>query len=156
MKPQVERTADGLVVSAVFNAPRERVFAAWTDPQRVQSWWGCAQATSVESTVDLRVGGVYRHVMQVAGCGECIADGVFTEVDPPRRLAFRMKGQNIEGYPPVPDSTTTVEFTALGNRTEVRLTVVGLAGTPFEGIVAEGWTAGLEKLGEVVSHAETV
>jgi uncharacterized protein YndB with AHSA1/START domain len=98
-----------LVVTAIFDAPRERVFAAWTDPKQVQVWWGCAQATAVVSTVDLRVGGVYRHVMQVAGCGECTVSGEFIEVDPPRRLAFRVKGARIDGHPEMPETTTAMD-----------------------------------------------
>ena len=156
MKPTVTRLGDRLIVTAVYEATRERVFAAWTDPKQVQVWWGCAEATSVESTVDLRVGGDYRHVMQVAGCGECVVAGKFTEVDPPKRLAFWAKGQQIEGYPDAPDTTTAIDFIALVNRTEVRLTIVGLAGSPFEGNVAEGWQAGLTKLTELLASVTLV
>jgi uncharacterized protein YndB with AHSA1/START domain len=148
MTPKVERTGGLLIVTATFNASRERVFAAWTNADQVQAWWGCGQATSVVSTVELRVGGKYCHVMQVGDC-ECVIDGVFTEVDAPRRLAFWAKGQSIEGHPPSPDTTTVVEFSESGGRTDVRLTVSGLAETPFEDLVADGWRAGLEKLATI-------
>lgn len=150
MVPKVERLEGGLVVSAIFDAPPERVFAAWTDPKQVQAWWGCAQSTHVRSTVDLRVGGSYRHVMQVTGCGECIVEGHFTEIIPPTRLGFIVKGQHIEGYPLVPDTVNIVEFLPAGRQTRVQLRVSGLQGSPHEGTIAEGWSAGFSKLGELV------
>lgn len=130
----------------VFDAPRELVFAAWTDPERVQVWWGCAQTTSVASTVELRVGGAYRHVMQVEGAGEVVLAGEFTEVDPPRKLSYRVQGGPVEGMEDLPDTTTTVEFLERGDQTELRLTISGLSESQFKDIVTGGWRAGLAKL----------
>jgi uncharacterized protein YndB with AHSA1/START domain len=156
MNPKAERVGDLLVVTTVVNAPPERVFAAWMEPQQVRAWMGCAQALSVQSTIEARVGGVYRHVLQLAGGGECTVDGEFTELDPPRRLAYRVRAERVEGRPGMPEHTTTVDFLARGRRTEVRVTIVGLAGSPVQGFIAHGWQAGLDKLGEVVGQTTEV
>ena len=59
-----------LIVSRVYDAPRELVFEAWVETSKVQQWWGCAECTSVRSEIDLEVGGRYNHHMTIAGAGE--------------------------------------------------------------------------------------
>ena len=51
--PERDRT---LVVERIFNAPRERVFAAWTDPEMLVRWWGPEGHHIPESTIDVREG----------------------------------------------------------------------------------------------------
>jgi uncharacterized protein YndB with AHSA1/START domain len=145
-------TQADVVLTRTFDAPPELVFRAWTDPDMVQEWWGCAQATKVTSTVDLRVGGAFRHVMQVAGCGQCTAAGAFTEVAPPRRLVFELQGGGEEGVPQMPPTLNIVDFIPRAGKTELRLTVCGLAGTPYKDIITAGWRAGLAKLAEIVQE----
>ncbi|AKB78832.1 putative glutathione S-transferase-related transmembrane protein [Methanosarcina horonobensis HB-1 = JCM 15518] len=48
-----------LVITKIFNAPRELVWKAWTDPERVKRWWGPKGFTSPVSEIDFRVGGAY-------------------------------------------------------------------------------------------------
>src|SRR5438128_10473572 len=57
-------TADReIVVTRVFDAPRELVFEAWTDPTRVVQWWGPHGFTTTIHEMDVRPGGVWRFVM---------------------------------------------------------------------------------------------
>ncbi len=49
-----------LVLTRVFDAPRERVWKAWTDPRQVAQWWGPAGFTNPRCEVDVRPGGVLR------------------------------------------------------------------------------------------------
>ena len=157
MSTTIERVGDDLRMTRVFAAPVELVFSAWTEPERVQAWWGCANTRKVVSTIDLRVGGKFTHVMQIDGAGECTVEGVITELDPPRRLAWFVAGGPVEGgpdmppMPDMPDTTTTVELADHPDGTELRLTVTGLAGTPYADIVQGGWSAGLEKLSAAVA-----
>lgn len=146
MSTRTEVIDGKLCLTRTFDAPRSLVFDAWTRPEMVQTWWGCSRTTSVESTIDLRVGGEYRHVMQLEGIGPMTAMGTFTVVDPPERIAYTSPGGEFEGMPPMPDTTTTVVFVEVEGRTELRMTIEGLAGTPYLDIVQGGWGAGLEKL----------
>ena len=146
MSTKIEVIEGVLHLSRRFEAPPELVFAAWTEPEMVCVWWGCDRTESVESTVDLRVGGEYRHVMQLREAGEVVFVGHFTEVDPPSRLAYTAKGGPVEGMPDLPDTTTNVEFEGDGGGTLLRMRIEGLSGTPYEGIVTGGWQAGLQKL----------
>ena len=73
-----------------FPAPAQAVFDAWTSPEVMRRWWHAERGW--ETTVaeaDLRVGGVVRVVMRDPGTdAEYGGGGHYTEVDPPRRLAF--------------------------------------------------------------------
>lgn len=152
MSTKTEVIGSDLVVTRTFRARRDLVFNAWTDPEQVQSWWGCGDTTGVTSTVDLRVGGEYRHVMRIKEAGEYSMEGTFTEVDPPKRLAYTVPGQEIGGFE-TPETLTSIDFLERGDRTEVRLIMHGIAATPLKDIVTGGWTAAFDKLSKVVEEA---
>ena len=60
-----ERPAGGQsVVTYRFDAPRELVWRAWTDPERLRRWWGPRGFTAPVATTDLRVGGRYHWGMR--------------------------------------------------------------------------------------------
>ena len=52
-----------IVITRFFNAPRSRVFKAWTEPKIVMRWWSPTDFTSPFCTIDLRVGGVFHHCL---------------------------------------------------------------------------------------------
>ena len=79
-----------LTLKRRINAPPEKVYAAWTDPEKIAHWFGPAQvkAGSVQADIDLRVGGRYRISFE-AGDGEYFqVGGVYREVVPNQRLVF--------------------------------------------------------------------
>jgi uncharacterized protein YndB with AHSA1/START domain len=53
-----------ITIVRIFDAPRERVWQAWTDPEQVKKWWGPEGFTAPSATVDFRVGGTYVYAMQ--------------------------------------------------------------------------------------------
>jgi uncharacterized protein YndB with AHSA1/START domain len=105
-----------LVITRVFDAPRELVFACMTDPQHLTKFWGpVGVSTPIENIrVDLRPGGVFETVMVNDANGEQYPSrGVYTEVDPPQTLGWTEPGSGM---------TTTSTFVDLGDgRTEVRI-----------------------------------
>ncbi len=79
-----------LTLKRRLNAIPEKVYAAWTDPEKIARWFGPAQvkAGSVQASIDLRVGGRYRISFE-GGDGEYFqVDGVYLEVTPNARIAF--------------------------------------------------------------------
>ena len=79
-----------LTLKRRLNASCEKVYAAWTDPEKIARWFGPAQvkAGSVSADIDLRVGGRYRISFE-GGDGEYFqVDGVYLEVTPNARIAF--------------------------------------------------------------------
>lgn len=77
-----------LVMRRVIAAPRERVFAIWTDPTRLTDWWGPHGMTVPEWEMDLRPGGAFRTLMRDGQGNEYPFGGVFLEVVAPERIVF--------------------------------------------------------------------
>jgi uncharacterized protein YndB with AHSA1/START domain len=90
-------------VERVFDAPREHVFAVWTDPQLIPEWWG---DTTVEE-MDVRPGGHWRFRTPFG-----LVEGEFREVEPPERLV-----QTFQNH------LQTLEFEDLGDRTKLTQTM---------------------------------
>jgi uncharacterized protein YndB with AHSA1/START domain len=104
-----------------FDAPRELVFEAWTDPKHLAQWWGPNGFTTTTSAFDMRPGGVWRFVMH--GPDGCDYENriTFDEIVKPERLVYHHGGG--DDVEPV-QFRTTVMFEDLGGRT--RLTMRGV------------------------------
>ena len=104
-------TAHEIVITRVFAAPREQVWAAWTTPEQLARWWGKrGWRTPPESvTVDARPGGVFRlNSISEADGREMPMDARFREVVEPERLVHRRARRRRLGAPrsPSPISAT--------------------------------------------------
>src|SRR3981189_895003 len=75
-----------------FDAPRELVFAAWTDPKHLAQWWGPNGFTTTTSRFDFRPGGVWRFVMHGPDGRDYQNRITFIEVVKPERLVYRHGG----------------------------------------------------------------
>ena len=60
MKSDVKITGNRLQITRMFDAPRERVFAAWKTREMLQRWSGCKETTKNDIELDFRVGGYFR------------------------------------------------------------------------------------------------
>jgi uncharacterized protein YndB with AHSA1/START domain len=110
----------GITITRVFDAPRERVWQEWTEPERFADWYGGPDAEVPLSTVsmDVRPGGSWRATM-FAGPDrrEIHWKGTYREVVAPERLVFTVSDQPGEEY-----ELVTVVLADLGDgRTEMRL-----------------------------------
>ncbi len=78
-----------LTLTRRFNAPPEKVYAAWADPQRLVQWFGpgAVEEGSVKADIDLRVGGRYRISFRANGNYNEVS-GVYREVVPNQKLVF--------------------------------------------------------------------
>jgi uncharacterized protein YndB with AHSA1/START domain len=88
MTPSPQFTAPELELSLerLIDAPRERVFHAWTT--QLPLWWGPHGMTTPVCEMDLRPGGIFRTVMRAPDGSEYPTCGVFLEVSPPERIVF--------------------------------------------------------------------
>jgi uncharacterized protein YndB with AHSA1/START domain len=127
-----------------FDAPRDAVFRAWTDPEELKQWWGPGEFTTPHAEVDLRPGGEYVLVMQLPGGEPMRLAGTYREVEPPERLVYTWRWES--GNPDTTESVVTVEFRDAGGRTEVILTQEGFGPeAPLE-MYTVGWEGGFTKL----------
>jgi uncharacterized protein YndB with AHSA1/START domain len=102
-------------VERVFDAPRDRVFAVFTDPESIPEWWGPRGTTTVVEEMDPRPGGRWRFLIKDSDGGESRFSGTYREVSPPERLAQTFEWDGMPGH--VSMETTT--FEDLGGRTKV-------------------------------------
>lgn len=98
-------------ISRVFNAPRDLVWAAMTDPKQVVRWWGPVGFTTTIEEMDFRPGGTWRHVMHGPDGAKYPNRSVFKEIVPPERIVYTHGGAR-EGGPGV-RFTATWTFEAL-------------------------------------------
>jgi uncharacterized protein YndB with AHSA1/START domain len=88
--------ADGIEITRVFHAPRERVWQEWTEPERFADWFGGAEADVPIATVsmDVREGGAWRATMFFGpNRVESQWHGEYHEVQPPERLVVTMSDE---------------------------------------------------------------
>lgn len=117
-------TADReIVISRVFDAPRELVWEAWTNPKHVAQWWGPNGFTTTFETMEVRPGGEWKHVMHGPDGTDYPNHSVFIEVVKPERIVYSHGGGK-EGAPEVRfESTWTFEALA-GNKTRLTMRAV--------------------------------
>ncbi len=81
-----------IVFKRVFNAPRELVFRAWTDPKHVKNWWGPNGFTNTIHEMDVRPGGIWRFIMHGTDGVDYPNKMIYDEVVEPERLVCRHFG----------------------------------------------------------------
>jgi uncharacterized protein YndB with AHSA1/START domain len=109
-----------VVITRDFDAPRELVWTAITDPKHVAQWYGGPGFTNPVCEMNLRPGGTWHHVMQGPDGTRYTINSVFEEVVEPERLVWRtIKDPN--RTPPPPTSLNTVTLEARGQQTRWRL-----------------------------------
>jgi uncharacterized protein YndB with AHSA1/START domain len=78
-----------IVSTRTFDAPRERVFVAFSDPRRLARWWGPNGFTNTVHEFDLRPGGAWRFTMHGPDGASYANESVFVDVVKPERIVFR-------------------------------------------------------------------
>ena len=146
--------AQELTLMRTFDAPRELVFKAWTDPSVLAKWWGPNGFTTPICQVDPRPGGKLYIVMHGPKNSDFDIDlptiGVFQEFDPPRRFVFSNTAMEDEKGNPQLETLCTVTFVETGGKTEMTLHILLVKATPIAAGAwagAEmGWSQSLDKL----------
>lgn len=164
MAASSERTSAGasamereVVITRVFDAPRELVFKAWTEPEHLSRWWGPSGWTNPKCEVDLRPGGAWRIIMRAPDGGEYPCGGAYREIVEPERLVFTNIAMDADGKPLL-DGLTTVILEEVEGKTKLTLRtratgLVSYASQMLAGMEA-GWSQSLEKLEQLVATAD--
>ncbi len=77
-----------LVIERIFDAPRERVWKAWTDPEQMMRWWGPENFTAPVCKIDFRVGSKYHFCMRSPDSREYWSTGIYREIVPNRKIVY--------------------------------------------------------------------
>ena len=155
--PATEPAERELVITRIFDAPRELVWKAWTDPKRLARWWGPNGFTNPVCELDVRPGGAIRIDMTGPDGVLYPIRGVFHEIVEPERLVFTTSAfEDGEGNPQL-EVLNTVIFAELGGKTKLALKAVVVKSAPeVAGALAgmeEGWSQSLGRLAEELAKA---
>jgi uncharacterized protein YndB with AHSA1/START domain len=124
-----------------FDAPRDRVFAVYTDPELIPEWWGPRGTTTIVDKMDVRSGGDWRFIMRDSDGSESGFRGTYREVSPPDRIVQTFEWEGMPGYV----SVETATFEDLGDRTRVTTTSVFHTVEERDGMLQSGMESGLSE-----------
>ncbi len=125
-------TPNQVLIRHEFNAPRELVFLAWTDPEHLKEWFAPNGRTIDFKSIDLRENGTYHSCIFNPEYGNCWCKGSYLEIDFPGKFVFTMEVADENGNSITPEqagmpadwpatTTVTVTFTQKGDKTELIL-----------------------------------
>jgi uncharacterized protein YndB with AHSA1/START domain len=140
-----------LVLTRLFDAPRELVWKVWTDPKHVARWWRPHGFTNPVCELDVRPGGALRIHMRGPDGTVYPMTGVYQEIVEPERLVFPSAALDGEGDP-LFEVLTTVTFAEQGGKTKQILRARVIKSTaeaaPYLAGMEVGWTQSLERLAQ--------
>jgi len=143
-----------MITTRVFDAPREIVFRAWTDPERLKRWWGPKGFTNPVCEVEVRPGGAIRIDMRAPNGIVYPMTGVFHEIVVPERLVFTSFALDQNGEP-LFEILNTVTLADEGGKTKLTVhAIVSKAkaeAAPHLAGMELGWSMSLDRLSEEVA-----
>lgn len=128
-------------IERVFDAPRDRVFAVYTDPELIPEWWGPRGTTTVVDRMDVKAGGGWRFVVRDADGREQGFRGTYREITPPERIVQTFEWEGMPGHV----SVETATFEDLGDRTKVTTTALFHTIEERDGMLASGMEQGMNE-----------
>jgi uncharacterized protein YndB with AHSA1/START domain len=131
-----------LTLKRHLKAPPEKVYGAWTDPEKLARWFGPGKVEPLHVEADVRVGGRYRIVMRSPDGEEHDVSGVYREVTPNQKLVFTWAWRST----PERESLVTVLLRGDGDGTMLTLTHEQFFDEPARDRHRSGWIGCLDKL----------
>jgi uncharacterized protein YndB with AHSA1/START domain len=114
---EVDRTSRSVIATRVLDAPRERVWKAYTDPEQVAQWWGPPGSTIETHEIDVSPGGTWRATLHGA-YGDYEQKMTYVAVQEPQVLAYLYGDPSAPGH-----AFTMVELADEGDKTTVTVTI---------------------------------
>jgi uncharacterized protein YndB with AHSA1/START domain len=151
-----------LVIERALDAPREKVWEAWTTPDLIKRWWGPKGFTAPFARVSLRAGGSYLYAMRSPEGKDYWSTGFFHEIVPFERIVATDHFADEQGtvvpatfygmsadYPV--EMLVTVTFEAAGGKTKLTLKHAGIPAGQEMANARQGWNESLDKLAAVLA-----
>jgi len=154
----MEENKHELVISRIFNTPREILWKYWTDPEFFKRWWGPKGFTCPYARTDFRVGGSFLYAMRSPDGKDYWSTGIYKEISPPEKIvatdSFADERGNVvssdyyglKGFPMELEVSLTFKY--LGEKTKLTLVHRGVATVDEKTRrdMADGWNQSLNKL----------
>jgi len=156
-----EDTTNGrtLVLERVFDAPVEKLWAAWTEPEQISKWWGPKDfgSPAADNKIDLRVGGKCILCMLTPEGQKTYSGGIYQEIVPHKKIVITDNFMDAEGnvisataygmpadFPH--EMLVTVTFEDLDGKTKLTIKHEGLPEGEMSDMTSAGWNESLDKL----------
>lgn len=141
-KATIETPTDRQIrIERIFDAPRDRVFAAYTDPALIPEWWGPHDTTTIVDVMDVRPGGLWRFIARDCDGNETAFRGVYREITAPERIVQSWEWEGMPGHV----SIETAEFEDLGDKTRMIGTTLFHTTEERDGMLNSGMEKGMNE-----------
>jgi uncharacterized protein YndB with AHSA1/START domain len=143
-KAVIDRETNSIMLRRTFDASREEIFAAWTQPEHVACWWDAAGMPLVECEIDLRPGGAFKFVNR--DHADFPFTGIYREITPPQQLVFEAMG-----------SIGKVLLESVGGNTLLTVTIKCGSAAQLDQFLKMGIDVGTaQTLDNLVAHVDAV
>jgi uncharacterized protein YndB with AHSA1/START domain len=146
----IEPGKQEIIITRVFDAPRELVFKAFTDPKIVAQWFGPREYTNTIDRMEVRPGGQWRFIQRDQDGNEFAFHGVHHDVVAPERIVATFEFEGVPGHVLL----QTVNLEALGEKTRMVEQLVYQSVADRDGMVAAGMRRGsddsMDRLAELL------
>lgn len=145
-----------IVVTRILDAPRDLVFAAWTDPKQVVTWWGPDGFSTTIHKMDVRPGGTWKLTMHGPDGTDYPNKSVYLEVAKPDRIVYKHGGGKRGG--PGANFTMTATFEPIAGKTKITMRMVFDSADARDLVIREyGAVEGAKQtLGRLAAHLKTL
>lgn len=152
-----EPTEDELVLTRLFDAPRELVFQTWMRPEHLMRWWAPKECTVRDCTVDPRPGGAFHYCMSFNGGRDIWGLGIYREIEAPEKIAYVDSFADENGNPVSPtyygmseghptETLVTVTFAEEDGKTRLTLRYAIPVSVEERAGAEQGWSEMLDRL----------
>jgi uncharacterized protein YndB with AHSA1/START domain len=142
-----------IIIERIFDALRELVFKAYTDPNLIPQWWGPRGYTTTVDRMDVRLGGIWRFVQRGPDGNEYAFNGAYREIVPPERLAYTFEFEAMPGHVLL----ETVTFEEHDGKTKVTATALFDTVEDRDGMLKSGMEEGAaESWDRLAEHLQTM
>ncbi|MBA3490434.1 MAG: SRPBCC family protein [Longispora sp.] len=148
----IEPGRQDIVITRMFDAPRELVFRAMTDPELIPSWWGPRKYKTIVDEAEIRPGGRWRFLNRDDEGNEYAFKGVYHDIDAPGRVVWTFEFEGAPGHV----SLETMTLEEVDGKTKFVTVAVYQSVADRDAMVASGMQEGAmetyDRLEEVVSN----
>jgi uncharacterized protein YndB with AHSA1/START domain len=165
LTPKTQDARRKVTLERTFNAPIEEVWEMWTTKEGIESWWGPDGFAVTVQKIDLRPGGELRYAMTANAPDQIeflkkagmpittVSRLTYTEVVPPRRLAYSQTADFIPGIEAY-EVPTTVELETVLQGVRMVLTFAAMHDEHWTNMAVMGWESELGKLAKLLEASD--
>lgn len=146
----ISKSDDELVLVRIFDAPRELVYAIWTDPAHALAWWGPREHPAIHVAMDVRPGGAWSATLRSPdGREELTSSGIYHEVSPPDRLVFSFTWDR--GPDGGRETLVALTFEDAGGKTRMTLRQAPFVSLSSRDGHGHGWWSCMDRLEDFIA-----